>query len=335
MTSSSPAALEVALVDLEGQQSWNDQLFPTVFHCETENADLSSVIHWLSSRREELLQLADTAGAVLFRGFGVQSANDFDAFVAAFDLPNFAYEDSLSNAVRVNRTPRVFTANEAPADVGIFFHHEMAQTPIYPAMLFFFCEQAAETGGATPLCRSDILWERLLQQCPEFADAVEHRGLKYSNVMPGEVDATSGMGRSWQSTFKADSRSAAEQRMAELGYTWEWLPDNCLRATTPVLPGVRQLSNGRKSFFNQLIAAFMGWQDERNDPAKSITYGDGTPLDKEAVLQACAIADEITFDIPWQTGDVALVDNFVTMHARRTFTGTRKVLASLIAAPLD
>jgi alpha-ketoglutarate-dependent taurine dioxygenase len=28
---------------------------------------------------------------------------------------------------------------------------------------------------------------------------------------------------------------------------------------------------------------------------------------------------------------VALVDNYVTMHGRRGFTGTRKVLASLIA----
>jgi alpha-ketoglutarate-dependent taurine dioxygenase len=29
---------------------------------------------------------------------------------------------------------------------------------------------------------------------------------------------------------------------------------------------------------------------------------------------------------------VALVDNFVTMHGRRTFAGTRRVLASLVAA---
>jgi alpha-ketoglutarate-dependent taurine dioxygenase len=39
----------------------------------------------------------------------------------------------------------------------------------------------------------------------------------------------------------------------------------------------------------------------------------------------------MSFEIPWQNGDVALVDNFVVMHGRRTFTGTRKVLASLIA----
>lgn len=43
------------------------------------------------------------------------------------------------------------------------------------------------------------------------------------------------------------------------------------------------------------------------------------------------LADQLTFDIPWQTGDVVLVDNFVTMHGRRPFEGQRRVLASLVA----
>ena len=95
---------------------------------------------------------------------------------------------------------------------------------------------------------------------------------------------------------------------------------------------VRELPNGRKAFFNQLIAAFQGWKDSRNDPTKSITFGDGSPLDRDAVLTAATLGDELSFDLPWRRGDVALVDNFVAMHGRRTFTGTRKVLASLIAA---
>jgi alpha-ketoglutarate-dependent taurine dioxygenase len=49
------------------------------------------------------------------------------------------------------------------------------------------------------------------------------------------------------------------------------------------------------------------------------------------VDRATAIAAELSFDVPWQAGDVALVDNFVVMHGRRTYRGTRKVLASLIA----
>ena len=150
--------------------------------------------------------------------------------------------------------------------------------------------------------------------------------------MPAENDANSGMGRSWQSTLRATTREAAEARLGSLGYSWVWLADGSLRATTPVLPAVRKLANGRKSFFNQLIAASMGWKDTRNDPSKSITFGDGTPLDREAVSVAARLGDELSFDVPWLKRDVALVDNFVTMHGRRTFTGTRKVLASLIAA---
>jgi hypothetical protein len=265
------------------------------------------------------------------RGLPLRTAEDFDAFVAACGLPNFPYSESLSNAVRINRTPRVFSANEAPPDVTIFLHHEMAQTPVYPSRLFFFCEQPAESGGATPVCRSDVLFERLVQHCPEFAHACETRGLKYTNVMPPDNDFGSGMGRSWRSTLNASNPAEAERRLQALGYTWQWLPDDSLRVTTPALPAVRELPGGRKSFFNQLIAAFRGWKDSRNDPSRSITFGDGQPLDRHSVLQAAQLADEITFDVAWQRGDVALVDNFVAMHGRRTFSGTRKVLASLIA----
>ena len=222
-----------------------------------------------------------------------------------------------------------FSANEAPADVTIFLHHEMAQTPFYPSKLIFFCQVAAGQGGATPVCRSDILWERLKAEHGMFAADCETKGLRYTNVMPGEADTES----EWGAVGKApsvDSRKAAEVRLAKLGYTWEWQANGDLSVTTPVLPAVRRLTNGRSSFFNQLIAAFKGWKDTRNDPARAIRFGDG-PLTPVDVAAASAIADELTFDIPWQPGDIALVDNFVAMHGRRTFKGTRKVLASLVA----
>jgi alpha-ketoglutarate-dependent taurine dioxygenase len=151
-------------------------------------------------------------------------------------------------------------------------------------------------------------------------------------VMPPEGDPASGMGRSWRSTLRADTPEQAEARLRALGYTWEWLPDGCLRATTPVLPAVRPLSGDRASFFNQLIAAYRGWKDDRNDPSKAVTHGDGKPLDPAAATRAAELADRMAFDIPWQKGDVALVDNFVTMHGRRTFSGARRVLASLVAS---
>jgi alpha-ketoglutarate-dependent taurine dioxygenase len=324
--------VQVSPATVPGQQEHGGEVFPLVLECRTPGASLDDAAGWVSVHKEELCRQAERHGAVLFRGFPLDTAEDFDRFVAAFGLLNFAYEDSLSNAVRVNRTPRVFTANEAPPSVAIYLHHEMAQTPIFPSKLFFFCERPAEQGGATPLCRSDVLWERLTGRCPDFARNCQQKGLRYSNVMPSENDFSSGMGRSWQSTLRTQTREGAEQRLKELGYGWEWLDDGCLRATTPVLGAIHELSAESSSFFNQLIAAYRGWSDSRNDPSKSITFGDGTPLDRNAVGVAIELADELTFDIPWQRGDVALVDNFVVMHGRRTYSGTRKVLASLVAA---
>jgi alpha-ketoglutarate-dependent taurine dioxygenase len=321
--------LQVDTATVDGQQTHAGQVFPLTLACRGP-VSLEAATAWVADNRSRFCDQAARHGAILFRGFPVAGPEEFDRFIAAFGLPNFRYEDSLSNAVRVVKTPRVFTANEAPPSAAIFMHHEMAQTPLHPSKLFFFCEQPAETGGATPLCRSDVLWHRLRAEYPEFAHNCESKGVRYTNVMPSQNDPTSALGRGWQGTLRAATQEEAEARLRGLNYSWTWLPDGSLRATTPVLPAVRALEGGRASFFNQIIAAFQGWKDQRNDPSKAITFGDGTPLDRAAVDGATRLSEELSFDIPWQRGDVALVDNYVTMHGRRTFTGTRKVLASLI-----
>jgi len=317
-------------LSLERQQEHQGQLFPLAVRVNAGN--LPNICDWISENSDRIERQAATHGAVLLRGLPLGTPGDFDAAVTAFGLPNFTYEDSLSNAVRVVYTPRVFSANEAPPETTIFLHHEMAQTPVYPSRLFFFCQKAAEEGGETPLCRSDVLWERIEKELPGLAQNCLTKGLKYSNVMPAEADLGSGIGRSWQSTLSVDSREKAEARLSELEYSWEWMEQDELRVTSPTLPAVRELGGGKRSFFNQLIAAFKGWKDSRNDPSKSITHGDGSPLDPSEIERVCELAEEITFDLPWQAGDLALVDNYLCMHGRRSFKGSRKVLASLVAA---
>lgn len=322
----------VSPVSVANQQQHDGIAFPLVLNCDSEASGLNAITKWLESHRSELLEQVKTHGVVLFRGFPVEDAEDFDQVVSAFDLENFPYQKSFSNAVRINFTPRVFSANEAPCEVNINLHHEMAQTPMYPRFLFFFCQKPAEQGGATPLCRSDVLLQRIQESHADFVDECIAKGLRYTNVMPADNDATSGMGRSWQSTFGVESKEAAEQRLNDLGYQWEWLDDGCLKVTTRVLPAVLNVSPDKAVFFNQLIAAFQGWKDSRNDPSRSIRFGDGNPLDREVVDHVAELAEELTFDLEWQRGDFALVDNCMAMHARRPFQGTRKVLASLVEA---
>jgi hypothetical protein len=64
-------------------------------------------------------------GAILFRGFPVDTPELLDKFVDAFGFDYFPYVGGA--APRRQLAPKVFTTNEAPPTEKIPFHHEMAQ----------------------------------------------------------------------------------------------------------------------------------------------------------------------------------------------------------------
>jgi hypothetical protein len=223
--------------------------------------------------------LINAHGFVVFRGYDVQSDQDFHRFVESFGLENFKYADSFSNAVRHNRTDRVFTANEAPPNVEIFLHHEMAQTLTFPGALFFFCEKAAESGGATPICRSDLTLKTLETQNPTFVAKLRSVGVKYRNSMPSEANHESGQGRSWKDTLTVNSAHEAEEKLAALGYQFNWLEDGGLSVQTPALAAVDHFGRGKDVFFNQIVAAAAGWTVAADDKEPRLCFGDDSPIE--------------------------------------------------------
>ena len=95
---------------------------------------------WLMKHHNDLARTLNHQGFLLIRGLDIKTPADLHHAVSALPGRPFPYEHSLSNALRVNHTDRVFTANEAPAHLSIFLHHEMVQTPKYPDLLLFNCE---------------------------------------------------------------------------------------------------------------------------------------------------------------------------------------------------
>lgn len=298
--------------------------FPLIIENDRGLLSLPDTLEWISSSVAELKSSLDNTGAILFRGFPVHSAEDFDAFTGVFEYEDFTYAESLSNAVRINHTPRVFTANEAPPDIEIYLHHEMAQTPISPDRIFFFCQSAADEGGATPLCRSDYLYDALNEAHPEWTRQFESLGLKYTTHMPAADDPASGQGRSWQSTLSVDGKESAEKRLRSLGYSWEWRPDDSLKATSPALPAVKRLPDGRQSFYNQVIAAYRGWKRSRESPDEILTFGNGKSIPTEILDTIVELSSAFIYPLYWKDGDVAMVDNHRVMHGRHPYGGDRK-----------
>ena len=123
--------MSIAAVPLKlpQQQDIDGEPFPFALQC-SGGGTADEAAAWASERADELLQAAAARGAVFLRGLPLETPEDLDAFVRAFRLPNFSYADSLSNAHRISFTPRVFSANEAPGELTIFLHHEMAQCDV-------------------------------------------------------------------------------------------------------------------------------------------------------------------------------------------------------------
>ena len=151
--------------------------------------------------------------------------------------------------------------------------------------------------------------------------------------MPPTNDPNCGQGRSWRETLSVDTQCEAESKLAALGYVWQWLGDGSLQATTPALPAIAKLTDGTETFYNQLIAAYLGWRGVRDDPSSAITFGDDSAIPISDLELIVELSTQFTTDLDWQDQDVAIVDNYRTMHGRRPYDGDRKrqVLVALAA----
>lgn len=298
--------------------------FPTVIVNDGSVRSLAEATAWLQGNLPALKRELSASGAILFRGFPVTDAESYDTFFAAFDYPNFTYNESLSNAVRINHTEFVFTANEAPKETEIYLHNEMAQTPVYPGIISLFCENAADEGGATVICRSDHIYQVLIKQAPEETQKLERLGIKYTTRMPGEDSPESGQGRSWRGTLSVETAEEAQAKLKDLNYSWQWNDDGSLSTQSAALPAIRSVQGSRKVFFNQIIAAYMGWKGVKENPGIALCYGDGSDLSKSFLDRIVAISSTLSYNLDWLDGDVAVANNNLAMHGRRPYSGERK-----------
>jgi alpha-ketoglutarate-dependent taurine dioxygenase len=315
-------------VDQDSSQHIYGEEKPFPLIIKAKDLDLKQGMEWVTRNKDNIDQLLVKYGVVYFRGFGPKNAQEFNDFVECFGYENFPYIGG--NAVRVQLAPRVFTTNEAPPSEPIPFHHELAQTPNYPKHLFFFCEVEPGKAGETSIMHAQEFYEELRAKFPEKVEELDKRKVRYIRVLSEDDDSSSAIGRGWKNTYNTDEKSKVEAQLNDAGYNWEWLPNGNLKTISPELEAIKFYSKlGKKVYHNQLIAAFTGWIDSRNDPKKAIVFGDKSAIDVEFMNETVKLAEKHRVNIPWKSGDVMLIDNMIAMHARMPFERPRKVLASM------
>mmetsp|Transcript_7095 Transcript_7095/g.11951 ORF Transcript_7095/g.11951 Transcript_7095/m.11951 type:complete len:597 (-) Transcript_7095:312-2102(-) len=285
---------------------------------------------------DNIIKAASEYGTVMFKGFDLRNGEEWASVLYASGLKEMNYVGGA--AVRkliVGRegtltNPQVLTTNESPPSEPIPFHHELAQTPNPPSHICFFCQTNAAEGGSTPIIRSDEVFNYLNEKFPDFIKKMEEQGVKYIRTVPEVDDPSSAQGRSWKSMFHVSTKSDAEAEMTKQGFSWVWddATGNC-KVISKVLPAVKVASNGNKVFFNQILAAYTGWVDKRNEYGKSVVFADDSELPKEVIEDLEKFMNEKKCAYKWESGQFCIVDNSVAYHSREAFSGKRRVLAAI------
>ena len=86
------------------QHRYNGQVFPQIVVNNDGCKTVEETVTFIQQNQAELEAQLAISGALLFRGFPLNSAETFDIFSAGFGYANFTYKESLSNAVRINFT---------------------------------------------------------------------------------------------------------------------------------------------------------------------------------------------------------------------------------------
>jgi non-ribosomal peptide synthetase component F/alpha-ketoglutarate-dependent taurine dioxygenase/acyl carrier protein len=305
---------------------FSERGLPVMFRPEADDVDLSS---WASANRPEVLEKLSKAGAVLFRGFKIESLPQFRTFTQSICPELIEYGERSSPRTKID--DGVYTSTDHPADQPIQLHNEQSYTLNWPMKIWFFCMQPALTRGATPIADSRKILKRLKPQ------TVEKFAQKQIMYMRNYGD---GLGLHWPEVFQTTDRSAVEQHCNEASIEFEWKDGNRLR-TRQVRPAIRTHPyTGEQSWFNHMLFfhitslppsvrdAFVSGIKEEDYPFNTY-YGDGSPIEPSVLEEVREAYAQETVAFPWQKGDILMVDNMLAAHGREPFTGPRKIMVAM------
>lgn len=302
------------------------QELPPVLQPNDAGVDL---VAWAAAHRDWIERQLAESGGLLCRGFGVDSVERFDAFVAATSAGALPYVERSSPRSQVSGS--IYTSTEHPPDQEIFLHNEQSYNLVFPRKIYFCCMRAARQGGATPIADCRRVLARLAPRTVERFLAAGYQYVRNFGL---------GLGLPWQTAFQTDDRAAVESYCREHGIAAEWRGGDRLRTRQVRRALARHPLSGELTWFNHAtffnvstlpaaVQAALAGQLAAEDLPNHTYYGDGSPIEAEvlAELRAAYRAETRRFD--WQPGDVLLLDNLLVAHGREPFAGERRVMVAM------
>ena len=149
-----------------------------------------------------------------------------------------------------------------------------------------------------------------------------------------------GIGLPWQQVFGTDSRADVENYCRRTGIEYEWREQDCLTTRQIRHAILTHPETGEAVWFNhaaffhvstleqELRRTIVQGFEERRLPSNTY-YGDGAPIEEDALEKIRAAYESETATFNWQNRDVLMLDNMLVAHGRMPYSGSRRVLVAM------
>lgn len=304
-----------------------EQTLPLVITANDKDIDL---VEWAEKNKSYIKANKEKYGAVLFRGFEINSAEKFEQVIKATSSQAIEYMERSSP--RDSVSGNIYTSTSQPKESEIFLHTEQSFNLTFPLHIYFNCHIAAESGGCTPLADTRKIFNRIPQQMRDKLIAksylYQRNFMKYMYV-------------SWENCYQTQDKQEVEKYCDNNQIDFAWGDNDITLTTKQVRPMVSNHPGTNENcwfnhctFFNfatldPKVQQFLSRSYSEQEYPNHTFYGDGTSLEPEVIetLIKAYEAEKTTFD--WLAGDVLMVDNMMVAHGRESFEGERRVLTGM------
>ncbi|MFJ5712435.1 MULTISPECIES: TauD/TfdA family dioxygenase [unclassified Streptomyces] len=268
--------------------------------------------------REWLLEELARSGHLVLRGFA-PSIEQFNALVTTV-----CTRTTLDPAREFSEGTTVQKVDLGTDAVGL--HTEHGTNPLTPDVTWFFCESAARAGSQTTVCDGYDVWDRL---APETRALFERQEILYSRNIAEH--AWRALASSLLNGSKPDDEITVDDLIGLAALFGEDKlhiranDDGSIHYVYKVAAAHPTLFGERLAFANSILGPSYHYEAPR------IAFADDSEIPQEALADIEKVTAELTENIEWQDGDVAIVDNTRVMHGRRAIEDAdrRKIFVAL------